>query len=169
MTFSRYFANILLILLVLAETGCGDIRPVWKGEKNLREKGFTLYFSEPCEFSIDLNDLNAPLNARLELAITYYVKISRTSLPLYLVLEDENHVRREFFTNVLIKDDGEWLGFPDEEGIDFTITHMAINELRLEKGKYSLKIYSDDQDFEQIEGIVKVAARLFEVGEEEEG
>ncbi|MCI4668448.1 MAG: hypothetical protein MRZ79_09930 [Bacteroidia bacterium] len=168
MTFSKYFRFLLLVLLILSGMGCGDIRPIWKGEKQLRDKGYTLYFSEPCEFSIDLNDLNVPVNARLELAITYYVKISRTNLPLYLVLEDEKHVRREFFTNVLIKDDGEWLGAPDEDNVDYTITHLAISEIELEKGIYSLKIYSDDQDFEQIEGVVKIAARLFEVSEEDE-
>ena len=55
---------------------------------------------------------------------------------------------------------------PDEFKVDYSISHLAIEELQLDPGMYSLKIYSDDQNFEQIEGIVKIAARLFELDEE---
>jgi len=160
------FLTLLPILFIFM--ACGEVSPIWKGEEALSEEGYTLYFSEPCEFEIDLRSLEGPLDTRLELSITYYVKIARTSLPLTLDFEDLDHNRREFNTEVLIKDEGEWLGRPVEDGVDYTITHTAIERLPMNNTLYSLKIYSNDEDFEPIEGIVKVSARLYELEEDKE-
>ena len=98
MSLPKLWFVFLILVLMTPILGCGDIQPIWKGEQPLREKGYTLYFSEPCEFAIDLSASEVQVKTRLELAITYYVKISRTNLPLFLVIEDEEHERREFLT-----------------------------------------------------------------------
>ncbi|MEO0896959.1 MAG: hypothetical protein AAFY71_11205 [Bacteroidota bacterium] len=153
------------VIAVIFLTSCGEIRPVWKEERKLDD--FTLEFQTPCEFQIALENATEPVTVKLELAITYYVGISRTSLPLYLVIEDENHNIQEFTPDIQIKREGKWIGTKDENEVDYTITHEAISAITFEKGTYSLKIYSNDENSEQVDGIIKISVRLFELEPEE--
>ncbi len=159
------YLSILLILIA----GCEDIRPIWKGERALKSQGYSLYFSEPCEFKMNLDFPQESLLVLMELVISYDQKIARSSIPLFLVLEDEDHQVSEFTTTVVIKKEGEWLGMPEENGLDYTISHVAIEEFLVKKGRYSLKIYANDQQSEKVSGIVRLAARLYEQEKLEEG
>lgn len=155
----RFF---LLSLLLIIGVACNDIIPVWVGEVTLND--YTLYYSDyPREFEIDLSGDESLVPMRLELTLTYYVGIGRTDLPLYLILEDENHEVREFHTTLNLKADNQWQGSAQDNEIDYTITHEAISELQLDPQKYKLKIYANDDEIDKIYGIVKLAARLYEL------
>lgn len=95
------------------------------------------------------------------MALTYYTGLGRNEIPIYMVLEDAKTNVQEFQTNIPIKSSGAWQGVPDENEIDYTITHTAIPSLTLEEGTYSLKIYANDDKEEKIYGIVRIAARLY--------
>ncbi|MEL6592698.1 MAG: hypothetical protein AAFQ68_21545, partial [Bacteroidota bacterium] len=56
----------------------------------------------------------------------------------------------------------KWLGEPKQNEIDFSLTHIAIPELRLKPGEYTLRIYANDEAQESVYGIVNVEARLYE-------
>lgn len=155
--------RLLICLGVFAcLTSCGDIRPLWKGEKALKSQGYSLYFSEPCEFKMKLDFPQESMMVLMELVISYDQKIARNTIPLFLVLEDDAHEVSEFTASVTIKEQGEWLGMPEENGLDYTISHVAIEEFVVRPGEYSLKIYANDQQEEKVSGIVKIAARLYE-------
>ena len=141
-------------------SSCGDIRPLWKGEKKL--DNYELYYSEPCEFKVNLGMLQKEVNGMLELVITYYVGITRNNLPLFIVLEDEEHNVSEYTTNVLLKDEGEWMGLPEKNEIDYTLTHIAIPEIKIKPGNYTMKFYANDDKEEKVYGIVKITARFYE-------
>lgn len=150
----------LLISLTLV-WGCGEIRPLWKGEVKL--ENYELFYSEPCEFEVDIRNLQGETRVMLELAITYYVGITRNNLPLFIVFEDQEHNVNEFTTNVVLKEEGEWLGFPEENEIDYTLTHIAIPEFLVKPGLHTLKFYANDDSEEKVYGVVNIEARLFEV------
>ncbi|MEL6626045.1 MAG: hypothetical protein AAFQ83_11535 [Bacteroidota bacterium] len=158
-----------IVLLGLIGTSCGDIRPLWKGEKKLSDQGYALYRIEPCEFEIEIKTAQQEVDVMLELAITYYLNIARTQIPLFLILEDESHNITEYATNITIREEGELLGYPDENEVDYTISQIAIPELTLTPGFYNLKIYSNDRYSEKVDGLVKIVARVFEITPEEEG
>lgn len=140
--------------------GCGDIRPLWKGEAKL--ESLTLYFSEPIEFTVEFPDPDPPTTTMLEIAITYDQGINRTNLPLFLTLEDPSHQVQEFSTDIVLKEEGEWLGIPEENEIDYTVTHIAVKGLLLESdSQYQLKIFADDDNKEKIYGIIRLAVRLY--------
>ncbi|MEM7659377.1 MAG: hypothetical protein AAF399_24875 [Bacteroidota bacterium] len=156
----------LLILCSWILVSCGEIRPLWKGTSKL--EGFTMYYSEPCEYLMDLSHLPGPVEAFLELEITYYVGTNRTNVPLFLVLENKQHDLKEHTTNVILKADGEWVGIPAENEIDYSLSHIAIPYLRLQPDEYVLRVYANDDDAERLYGIVEIAARLFETQAEAE-
>ncbi|MEZ4830232.1 MAG: hypothetical protein R3C61_28695 [Bacteroidia bacterium] len=147
--------------LILISLGCGEIRPVWKGEVKL--ENYELFYSEPCEFKVQIPPMQDTINGMLELVVTYYVGITRNNLPLFIVLEDQNHNVREFTTNVVLKEEGEWLGMPEENEIDYTLTHIAIPEVLLTSGGYTLRLYANDDSEEKVYGVVNIEARIFEV------
>ncbi|MEL6195048.1 MAG: hypothetical protein AAFR66_23525 [Bacteroidota bacterium] len=164
---TQVVSSIICLSFLLTIASCGDLVPVWRGEIILSD--YTLYYSDlPREFEIDISDQNAGQELRLELELTYYTGLGRNELPIYMVLEDENTNVQEFQTDLVIKADGSWQGIPDENEIDYTITHTAIPSIILENGKYSLKLYANDDKEEKIYGIVRIAARLYnkEVPEE---
>ncbi len=151
-----------LILFGLLQ-GCGDIRPVWKGSMNMKKQGYTLHYSEdPVEFSLQIKDEQDDVDLMLEMVISYYVGISRDALPLFLVIEDSAHNVFEYNTEVILKEDGEWMGVPQQNEIDYSLTHIAIPELRLKAGKYTLRIYANDEAQESVYGVVNVEVRLYE-------
>jgi hypothetical protein len=122
-----------------------------------------MYYSEPCEYKVDLsNRISGPLQAMLELEITYYVGTNRTNLPLFVVLEDEQHKLQEYTTTIVLKAEGEWLGIPAENEIDYTLTHIAIPKIELQPKTYTLRIYANDEEAERLSGIVEIAARFYE-------
>jgi hypothetical protein len=98
----------------------------------------------------------------LELAITYDQGINRRSLPLFLTLEAPDHQVQEFNTTVIIKEEGEWLGIPEENEVDYTVTHVAAMGLRLQpEAPYELKIYANDDAHEKIYGVIRVVLRVY--------
>ncbi|MDX2247245.1 MAG: hypothetical protein SF052_10735 [Bacteroidia bacterium] len=161
MTKKRFFSRFPLIFLLLLSLGCGEIRPVWKGEIKLAN--YELFYSEPCEFQVNVPQIKDSLNVMLELVVTYYVGITRNNLPLFIVLEDQQHNVTEFTTNVVLKEEGEWLGMPEENEIDYTLTHVAIPEFNLNPGSYVLRLYANDDSEEKVYGVVNIEARIFEV------
>lgn len=150
----------LSCLIVGTSIGCGDIRPLWKGSIELKD--YTMYYSEPCEYQVNLKHIGRPTPAMLELVITYYVGTTRNSLPLFVVLEDQNHKLSEFTTLVVLKAEGEWMGIPEENEIDYTLTHIAIPELILNPEEYTLRIYANDEEIESLYGVVNISARFYE-------
>ncbi|MEO1450237.1 MAG: hypothetical protein AAFV07_11965 [Bacteroidota bacterium] len=151
---------IILFLVLLLGGGCAEIRPVWKGSVKLDH--YTLYYAEPLEFTIDVKELWAEKPLMLELALTYYVGMTRTNLPLFLVIEDPEHNLKEETVQIVLQESGEWLGYPEENEIDYTITHIAMKGLKLKSGQHTFRIYANDDDEEKIYGLVRVEARLFE-------
>jgi hypothetical protein len=148
------------VLLLGTSLGCGDIVPVWSGEAALQEQ--TLYFTEnPLEFPVDIDVKDSLVNLRLELQVTYYQGIGRESLPLFLILEDKDHNIIEHTTDILLKVENEWLGIQEKNEIDYSITHNAIPDISLLPGKYSLKIYANDEKAEKIYGVVRIIARFY--------
>ncbi|MEM9933230.1 MAG: hypothetical protein AAF824_06450 [Bacteroidota bacterium] len=157
---TQVVSTIFCLSFLLTIPSCGDIVPVWRGEIILSD--YTLYYSDlPREFEIEITDQNAGQELRLEMALTYYTGLGRNEIPIYMVLEDAKTNVQEFQTNIPIKSSGAWQGVPDENEIDYTITHTAIPSLTLEEGTYSLKIYANDDKEEKIYGIVRIAARLY--------
>ncbi len=156
------FPYVLIGIISLALTSCGDIIPLWVGEAELND--YTLYYTDkPLEFNINIDPLNQDtLRTRLELEITYYTEIGRTDIPIFLVLEDSKNNVSEYNTNITIKADGEWLGYPRNNEMDYTITHNAIDDLEINGGQYLLRVYANDEDQEKIYGIINVVARLYE-------
>lgn len=154
---------LYLFLFSLITTGCGDIIPLWVDETELND--FTLYYTDkPVEFHIEIDQLTTEsTQARLELDITYYTDIGRTDIPLFLSLEDDSNHVSEFNANVLLKAEGEWLGVPHNNEIDYTITHNVISSLELRNGHYLLRIYANDEKKEKIYGVVRIVARLYEI------
>jgi hypothetical protein len=168
--------SLLLLYAGLAvlgtSLGCGDIVPVWSGEATL--KGQTLHFTEgPLEFPVDIEVKDSIVNLRLELQVTYYQGIGRDNLPLFLILEDKDHNIIENTTDIQLKAENEWLGIQEKNEIDYTITHNAIPDISLAPGKYSLKIYANDEKAEKIYGVVRIVARFYRyedgLADEEEG
>ena len=151
------------ILLVAILNGCGDLRPVWKDTMNMKKQGYTLHYSEdPVEFSLKIGSEQAQQSLMLELVVSYYTGISRNGLPLFLVLEDADHNVYEYTTEIILKEDGEWMGVPQQNEIDYSLTHIAIPELELNSGQYTLRIYANDEAQESIYGVVNVEARLYQ-------
>ncbi|WNJ18927.1 hypothetical protein [Pontibacter sp. G13] len=153
---------VCCLLMVMLFQGCGDIGPVWKEDKQPEQ--FTLSFSEPVEFTISLPPGQPDVQAYLEFSLTYYTGIARNTLPLFMVLEDNDlHQIKEFTTQIPLKENGQWKGLMHENEIDYYLTHVAIPSLTIEAGKtYSLKVYADDEKDEKIYGIVSMTGRLFE-------
>lgn len=153
----------LTLVMVGLLGGCGDVRPVWKGSMNMKKQGFTLHYSEdPIEFSLSIKPEQEEMELMLEMVVSYYTGISRNGLPLFLVLEDEEHNVFEYNTEVMLKEDGQWMGIPQQNEIDYSLTHIAIPELRLKAGNYTLRIYANDEAQESVYGVVNVEVRLYE-------
>lgn len=151
--------SIELSLMILG-SGCSDIVPVWSGETVLKEQTLR-YTEDPVEFVVDIDVADSIVSLRLELQITYYQGIGREDLPLFLILEDAQHNIIEHTTDIQLKSENEWLGVQEKNEIDYTLLHNAIPDISLRPGKYSLKIYANDQKNEQIFGIVKIVARFY--------
>ncbi|RMG27249.1 MAG: hypothetical protein D6730_07620 [Bacteroidetes bacterium] len=160
MTSLRLLTSLVCFTALLL-AGCGDMIPIWRGEVTLDD--YTIYHSVyPVEFEVDLSrEQGAELNTRLELVIRYYVGIGRQNLPLFILIEDEENNIREFTVDIPLKSGEQWLGVPAENEIDYVLTHTAIPSLRLKPGKYTLKMYANDELDEKIYGVVKIEARLF--------
>jgi len=160
MQHSRWWYGVLSGLCLLVLGGCADIRPLWKGVQSL--ESLTMYFSEPVEFRIETPPGEDPLIAMLELAITYDQGINRSDLPLFLTLEAPDHQVQEFNTTIPLKREGEWLGIPEENEVDYTITHVAASHLKLAPdATYELKLYANDEEKEKIYGVIRVVVRLY--------
>ncbi|RMG66502.1 MAG: hypothetical protein D6722_14910 [Bacteroidetes bacterium] len=155
--------STLLLLSLLSWAGCGDVRPIWKGTVSL--EGYTMYFSEPCEYQVDLTRYSDTLAADLELVITYYVGTTRQDLPLFIVLENSRHDLQEYAIHIPLKENGQWLGQPEENEIDYYLTHLAVSDLRLAPDTYTMRIYANDDKTEKVYGVVSITARLFARGE----
>lgn len=158
----RVFSRVIwLFFLPLA--GCGDITPVWKDMCKLNNS--TLYYSEPCEFTFEVTKGNPEFHGAIELAVTYYLGISRNNLPLFLVIEDKEHNVQEFPTNIILKENSQYLGKVQDNEIDVVIIHLAVPDVTLKNGSYSLKIYSNDDKDQKIFGVVQINVRMFEAEE----
>lgn len=150
------------VMTIVVLSACADIKPVWMGGMNMEKQGYTLHYSEdPVEFKFDLKGIEANQELMLELVISYYVGISRSELPLFIVLENESHDLFEYTSEVILKEDDTWLGIPQQNEIDYSLTHIAIPELRLNPGTYTLRIYANDEAQESIYGVVNIEARLY--------
>ncbi len=152
----------LYLLFLVLQTACGDIVPIWVGQQDLSD--YTIYTAEnPCEFSMVVDPIGEQLKLRLELEITYDIGISRSSLPIRLVILNKDKSKTLFSkeTIVQLKAEGEWLGIPEENEIDYTIAHNAIPSLTIAPGTYVLEVYANDQDQAKIYGIVSITARLY--------
>jgi len=161
---------ILLGSIFLLASGCGDLAPLWSQESKL--ESLTLYFSDPLEFTVDFNSPEPEVSCMLEMAITYDVGINRRMLPLYITLENPEEAQRvqEFYTEIQLREAEEWLGIPEDNGVDYTLTHIAAQKLKLKPDTpYTLKIFANDDDSEKIYGVVKVSARLYPQPEIEQG
>jgi hypothetical protein len=141
--------------------------PVWVGEANLADSGYTLYHTDsPCELQADIPASKTPLSLELEVTY-YYAGIGRADLPIYIALE--NQATKEFSeykTNIPLNVDGQWLGVLEENGVDYSVTHIVAPAVTLPAGKYTLKIYSDDDKTEKIFGVAKIIVRLYEQQEQ---
>ena len=125
-------------------------------------ENYEMYYSEPIEFDMDLTNMPSEVDAMLEFVVTYYVGITRNNLPLFIVIQDDQQNISEYTTNIVMKDEGEWLGMPEKNEIDYTLTHIAIPDIRLRPQVYKVKLYANDDDAEKVYGIVKIEARFFE-------
>ena len=106
----------------------------------------------------------------LELEVTYDAShINREELPLKIFLEPKGSKElkrfplKEYQVNIPLKIEGEWVGMPDQYGVDYVLTWPAIQSEQFFPGKYTLKIYSNDKhQAEKILGVIKIAARLYD-------
>lgn len=151
---------LMYLVAIVAFYGCGDTVPVWVGEVKLHD--YTLYRADiPCQFEASVPNNATPL--ALELEITYYAKLGRNDLPLFIVLENKATKEvTEYKTSVPLIINGQPLGLLEENGVDYTLSHIAVPALRLPAGSYILKIYADDPSVDKIMGIVKITSRMFE-------
>ena len=158
----KFSSLCFLFLIFLCGSGCGEIVPVWVGESQLAD--YTLYYTEPVDFLVEVDPIEATMDLRLELEITYYQGIGRNTLPLFIVIQDKDREKevREFTVDVPLRTGDEWLGIPSTNEIDYVLTHNAINHLSFQQGLHTLKIFTNDEEEEKIYGIVKIVARLFE-------
>ncbi len=154
----------LCILFPVFLISCGDIVPIWMSYQSLED--YTLRkSSQPCEFPITIDPIGEMLNLRMEMEITYDVGIGRNNLPIRILIIDPatDKTIKEVETTITLKADGEWLGIPKENEIDYTITHNAIPVLKMKPGNYLLQVYANDRKQEKIYGIVNITARLYEI------
>lgn len=151
---------LMYLVAVVAFCGCGDTVPVWVGEASLND--YTLYRADiPCRFEANIGADKQSL--ALELELTYYAKLGRSELPIFIVFENKQTKEvTEYKVTIPLIINGQPLGILEENGVDYTLTHLSIPKLRLPKGGYTLKIYADDPQVDKIMGIVKITARLFE-------
>lgn len=158
---NRLLLSIFLGLIVFGiSSGCGDIVPVWSGE--FKPDDQTLHFTEkPIEFEVIIDEEDSVVNLRLELQVTYYQGIGRENLPLFLILEDPDHNVHEYQADILLRAENEWLGIQEKNEIDYTISHNAIPDISLSPGKYSLKLFADDEKAEKIFGVLRIVARFY--------
>lgn len=155
--FSRIFvAGVALALLA----SCTDAVPVWKGQVSI--ENLYLKYNQPCEFEMDLGHLKDTLRSRMEIQLTYDPGINRDELPIYIVFEDDSHNLVEYPSTIFLKENNRWIGEPEPNEVDISLTQIAIPDLMVEPRKYHLKLYANDQDSAQIYGVVRVGLRLFE-------
>ncbi|MFN0201716.1 MAG: hypothetical protein ACKVTZ_09360 [Bacteroidia bacterium] len=151
---SLFFVCILLF----AFSACSDVVPIWTDSKTLNQN--CLNHTEPEELLFTMKDAG---NFRLEMVLEYYTQISRSSLPLFIVFENlDNHQIQEFKADILLKKEGKWEGQPSGYGTDYTLTCNPVSKVKLMRGKYRLRIYSNDKTTEKIYGIVRMETRLFD-------
>lgn len=145
--------------------GCGEVVPVWKQEVSFPE--YTLYHNKAkkLEISLDFPE-ETSRKCRMEFEITYDISgIGRPELPLSIILQKESgdiSPPKEFNVVVPLQAEGEWLGIPQDNEVDYVITYIVIPDLELEKGEYSMNLYANDNNNDQIYGVVKILARLYE-------
>ncbi|MEL6251292.1 MAG: hypothetical protein AAFR87_04705 [Bacteroidota bacterium] len=158
----KAFITIVTITLLFL-SGCSDITPIWKGDYKLQN--FTLYTNEPCQYEVEVGPEFGELDAKLELTITYYNKISRNDLPLSIFLEqDSTHEIQEFTAVIPLKEEGDWLGTPIEgKEYDLILSHDAVEKIKLAPGRYTLRIFANDIEVSsgEIEGVMQIDARLY--------
>ena len=99
----------------------------------------------------------------LEFTLTYYSQIGRSELPLFVILEDNEHNTREFNFSIPLKKDGRDLGTPAQNEIDLTVTHLAAERLQLDQEQYFLRVFYDGERLmeAEAEGIIALEARLY--------
>ena len=158
---ASFFTQLILIATIFLAGGCADIRPIWVGQAELDT--LTLYFSEPVEFQIRFSHPEPEVNTALEFALTYDQSINQSSIPLFMTLEDrETHRVTEYKADLLIKQDGQWLGYPVGNEVDYTVNQIVLKDLSLKPGQnYTLKIFANDEEEEEIYGIIRLGARLY--------
>ena len=152
-----------LPVFVLALTGCGGVSPVWKGTCEELKESKTLYYQQPCEYQFSTSELLEQGPYSLEFTLTYYSQIGRSELPLFVVLEDDQHNTQEFNFSIQIKKDGRDLGTPAQNEIDLTVTHLAAERLALDQNMYFLRVFYDGERLmeAEAEGIIALEARLY--------
>ena len=110
--------------LCLLWAACGGEAPIWKGEAVLKD--YTMHYNEePLEFDlvVSQNETQTKGLFQLELELTYYVMISRSVLPLYVVIEDSrDYTYQEFNVKIPLKKEGEWQGEADNYETDYKYT-----------------------------------------------
>lgn len=150
-------------LLLLA--ACGDLIPVGVGRARIPD--FTLHHEEiPCEIPLDLVFPGGARNLHLELALTYEVVINRNSLPVRMVLLDSlNEVVAHHELTIPLRVEGEWLGAPEDNEVDYTLTFNQAPIMELEPGRYDLHVYANDPSGKDIPGVVEIAARFYDVAD----
>ncbi len=161
--FSGHGRALSLVVSTLLLAGCGGITPVYIGECKELASSKTLYYQQPCEYLLNPASFSDPGPYSLELTLTYYSKIGRTELPLYLNLEDEQHELQEYYFTIPLRKDGRDLGQPAQNEIDLTISHQAISSLDLSPGNHTLRIFYDGERLMENEakGIIALQVRLY--------
>jgi hypothetical protein len=99
--------------------------------------------------------------------------VGRQDLPLTLFIERKDSVEgafpNEYPYTFSLKGEGEWLGTPNNNQVDYTLSEVVIEQITLRSGAtYSLKVYANDSRTGKLYGIVKITARLFEYAPPEE-
>lgn len=154
----------LLGLFILASLlyGCGEIVPIYSRIQKVPE--YTLHFADqPVEFKISTDAPEPVLATRLELNLQIdQSTFKREKLPLMLILEGPSLSLEEFPIEIPVREGETWLGETNENQVDVNVTFDAIPYLELESpGKYSLKVFGNDDKEQQIFGVVKIGVRLY--------
>lgn len=164
---SRKLCSFLVCLTVLYSlsvlTGCGDLVPVWLQSNTLND--YTLENTSPCSFDVSI-EKGTSITAWLELDITYDTGINRSRLPLKIALKEagKDEYTAVYESIIDLKIEGEWMGIPLENEIDYMISHKAIPAITLEpQRRYILEVYSNDPESGSVYGIIKISARLYEI------
>lgn len=153
--------SFLMCFFLLFLLACSNMVPVWTDVKKLKDNA--LEWSNPLEFQFEMSEAKTA-SYRLDLDLTYYKQITRDKLPIVISIENlkDNSVR-DYACSITLNVDGIWQGKQTGMGHDdYLLASSPLSAVKLEKGKYRLRIFANDEHEKKIYGISQIALRWFE-------